>query len=195
GDMDFFTLDYIHYQKEGLDFYLMVNTTGDWISREVSFRQQDKTPEVWDPVSGRSAAVLVYRNEGEQITLPLTLAPYESKFVVFKPGTSNGHYTQIKGSDLHPPLIRFTENGLEFWEEGEFELDGGNQLNQVSNTKKARTLEGAWEVFFPEGWGAPERAVFPELKSWTESPVEGIRYFSGIARYEKQFIHQEYPKG
>src|SRR5690554_6337766 len=101
GDMDFFTLDYIHYQKEGLDFYLMVNTTGDWISREVSFRQQGKTPEVWDPVSGKRAAVFVYRNEGEQVTLPLTLAPFESKFVVFKPGTGNGHYTQIKGSGLH----------------------------------------------------------------------------------------------
>src|SRR5690606_27676710 len=33
------------------------------------------------------------------------------------------------------------------------------------------------------------KALFPELKSWTESPVEGFRYFSGTARYEKQFVH------
>lgn len=104
-----------------------------------------------------------------------------------------GHYNGIRGSGLHPPLIRYTENGLEIWEEGDFELSDGNQLSNIRNIKKVRTLEGAWEVFFPEGWGAPEEAIFPELKSWTESPVEGIKFFSGTARYEKHFVHQKYP--
>src|SRR5690606_16208558 len=49
---EFFTLDYIHYAKEDIDFYFVRNTTGEWLSRDVRFRQQNKVPEVWDPVSG-----------------------------------------------------------------------------------------------------------------------------------------------
>ena len=194
-DMDFFTLDYIHYQKEGIDFYFIVNTTGEWLSREVKFRQKIKTPELWDPVTGKASKIPVYRDGEEHIALPLTLAPYESTFVVFKPGQDKGHYDGIMGDGLHPPFIRYVDQGLEIWEEGEFELTTGNQPTKIRSTKSVRTLEGAWEVFFPVGWGAPEKAIFPELKFWTESPVEGIKYFSGIARYEKHFVHQEYLVG
>ena len=194
-EMDFFALDFIHYQKDGLDFYFMVNTTSEWLSKEVSFRQQDKRPELWDPVTGMAAEIPVYRVGENHITLPLTLAPYESMFVVFKPGQEKGHYEGIKGIGLHPPLIRYVDDGLEIWEEGEFELEDGIQSANVRNIKKVRTLEGAWEVFFPEGWGAPEKAIFPQLQSWTESSIAGIKYFSGTGRYEKQFVHQEYPAG
>lgn len=49
------------------------------------------------------------------------------------------------------------------------------------------TLEGPWQVEFPEGWGAPRSATFDRLGSWTESDHEGIRLFSGIATYRKAF--------
>jgi hypothetical protein len=47
------------------------------------------------------------------------------------------------------------------------------------------TLEGPWQVEFPEGWGAPRETSFDKLRSWTESENEGIRFFSGIATYRK----------
>jgi len=48
-------------------------------------------------------------------------------------------------------------------------------------------IRGPWKVKFQEGRGAPSEAVFPELISYTESPVEGIKYFSGTATYETTF--------
>jgi beta-galactosidase/beta-glucuronidase len=48
-------------------------------------------------------------------------------------------------------------------------------------------LTGTWNVNFPSGWGAPEKAVFPELISWTSSKEDGIKYFSGIVTYTKKF--------
>ncbi len=49
------------------------------------------------------------------------------------------------------------------------------------------TVEGPWELSFQQGRGAPESAVFDELKSWTESADFGIRYFSGVAEYTTSF--------
>ena len=42
-------------------------------------------------------------------------------------------------------------------------------------------IDGPWQVEFPEGSGAPPRAVLRALKSWTETDDPGIRHFSGIA--------------
>ncbi|MDR2383886.1 MAG: hypothetical protein LBD76_08420, partial [Prevotellaceae bacterium] len=48
-------------------------------------------------------------------------------------------------------------------------------------------LNGSWKVNFPEGWGAPQEAVFDELKSWTDFEDAGVKYFSGTATYSKTF--------
>ncbi|NHE57840.1 glycosyl hydrolase [Cyclobacterium plantarum] len=193
ADKSFYTLDYTHYQKGEMDFYFIVNTTGDWLSRNVHFRQQDKVPEIWDPVSGQIVPVAVYEQKETQISLPLTLAPYESKFVVFGPGKAEAHYSQIAGAGLHPPKITYSADGIEIWEEGIFVLSEEAGSQEIHSSIHESNIDGAWEVFFPEGWGAPEKAVFPELTSWTSSDVEGIKYFSGTARYEKQFVHALHP--
>jgi hypothetical protein len=57
----------------------------------------------------------------------------------------------------------------------------------AAQTPAPLTLEGPWQVAFPEGWGAPRTATFHQLQSWTESDDEGIRFFSGIATYRKSF--------
>jgi len=49
------------------------------------------------------------------------------------------------------------------------------------------TLNGDWHIAFPDGWGAPKKALFDRLHSWTDSDIEGIRYFSGTATYDKTF--------
>ncbi len=49
------------------------------------------------------------------------------------------------------------------------------------------TLKGPWKIDFQTGWGAPPTATFDSLMSWTESPVDGIKYFSGTATYTKTF--------
>jgi hypothetical protein len=49
------------------------------------------------------------------------------------------------------------------------------------------TLKGPWAVHFQEHRGAPERAVFTELESWTVNSDVGIKYFSGTASYDNTF--------
>ncbi len=50
---------------------------------------------------------------------------------------------------------------------------------------KEEKVSGPWKVNFPEGWGAPVEVSFAQLISWTDSDVDGIKYFSGTAAYNK----------
>ena len=56
----------------------------------------------------------------------------------------------------------------------------------VNDLPTPETVNGPWTVSFPENRGAPEGdIVFDQLVSWTEYAEEGIKYFSGTARYQK----------
>jgi hypothetical protein len=59
--------------------------------------------------------------------------------------------------------------------------------NTSRDSEIITTIDDNWYVTFPEGWGAPEKVRFDKLISWTESDVEGIRYFSGTATYHNTF--------
>jgi hypothetical protein len=63
----------------------------------------------------------------------------------------------------------------------------GNSKTIKGKKPLVQNLLGSWEVQFPAGWGAPEKAVFPELIAWNEHNDSGIRYFSGTATYVKNF--------
>lgn len=47
------------------------------------------------------------------------------------------------------------------------------------------TLDRAWSLHFPSGWGAPATVALPTLTSWTAHSDPGIRYFSGVGSYTR----------
>ncbi len=61
---------------------------------------------------------------------------------------------------------------------------GSRTLPKKVETQVA-AVEGPWEVVFQSGRGAPARAVFDQLASWSENSDAGIRYFSGTGAYTK----------
>lgn len=186
-DKETFLLDFIHYQKADIDFYFIRNTTDQWVSRECGFRQQSKVPEIWNPLTGEIVPVPVYNQKGEHIKIPVTLAPYESYFVVFKKGSATASYTNVSASGQNPPLMKFLPDGILFLNEGTYELKSKSETKRVENKQKTQVLEGEWKVTFSKGWGAPDSAVFPGLSSWTDNKNEGIKYYSGIGTYHKTF--------
>ncbi len=49
-------------------------------------------------------------------------------------------------------------------------------------------VPGPWRVAFDPKWGGPAQPVtFDTLTDWTQSQDNGIKYFSGMAVYEKKF--------
>ncbi len=186
-DKESFLLDFIHYKKDNLDFYFIRNTSDEWVSRECGFRQQYKVPEIWDPVSGDIIPVTIYKQDNEYLSMPVTLAPFASQLIVFRRAKQEVHYTTINADSKHPPLLEFTKEGILLLINGKVELENHDQSISINNNIQTKTLEGSWELFFPENWGAPEKIVFSELTSWTNSGIEGVKYFSGTTSYKKTF--------
>ncbi len=180
-------LDFVHYQDQGLDFYMVSNTTNTWVSRAITFRQQNKPPELWDPVTGQVIPVGIYRPTDQGIQLPLSLPPYGAYLVVFRSGPAAFHYEAVTASGSHPPQLQYLSNGFYFTENGTFELTGNGPSTHVKNNPKTQSIEGTWTLTFPSNWGAPDSVEFPALISWAASHDEGIRYFSGTATYHKTF--------
>ena len=186
-------LDYIHYQKGDLDFYLVRNTRNQTVSRLCSFRQNGKSPEIWHPVTGEIIPVSVYNQTGRHIDIPLTFAPYSSYFVVFGESRT-GHFTAISSS-VHPPQIEYVQDGILFHENGKYTLNHGSKATSIDNIVNTLALTGEWTVRFDKNWGGPEQVQFPELISWSDSPDEGIKYYSGTATYAKTFTFDKPAEG
>ncbi len=180
-------LDFIHYHKNEVDIYFVSNQKDEWISKNISFRQQNKVPEIWDPVSGKIIPATLFNPKNGYINLPLTLPPFGSLLVVFQKSSTPPQFTSISMEGEEPPLFEFTADGINFLQDGLFELAATNKSLSVNSKSQAFTIDGAWDVSFPKGWGAPEKTSFPKLISWTDSEKEGIKYFSGTASYEKTF--------
>jgi hypothetical protein len=64
---------------------------------------------------------------------------------------------------------------------------GGQSEVDLPSVPPPLEIGGPWDVTFAPGLGAPERATFAELRSWSAHENAGIRYFSGAATYRKTF--------
>jgi hypothetical protein len=126
------------------------------------------------------------QDEGN-IVVPLTLAPYGSQLIVFREAEPHPHYTQIITEGEHPPILEFTKEGIQLWENGSFILEDESQSTVINNFIGTQILDGPWELHFPADWGAPEKIVISELSSWTNSALGGVKYFSGTATYRLTF--------
>ncbi len=62
--------------------------------------------------------------------------------------------------------------------------------------KEIKVIDGAWKVTFDTAWGGPAKPVaFSSLQDWTNSPIAGVKYFSGTAVYRKSFKVAVLPAG
>jgi hypothetical protein len=48
-------------------------------------------------------------------------------------------------------------------------------------------LDGPWDLSFDPNLGGPQHVTFPGLEDWSQRSEPGIKYYSGIATYQKKF--------
>jgi len=158
-------LDFIHRKTADTEFYFIRNKAMTPQTLACRFRVAAEatgmTPEFWWPDSGRRSACRDWKSVGkDQTELSVALGPLGSVFVVFR---------KANPADREQ-LDRIARDTF-----------------VAASTPAPLTIDGPWQVEFPEGWGAPRLTTFEKLQSWTESDNEGIRFFSGIATYRKTF--------
>ena len=186
-------LDYIHRRSPEADVYFIRNKGLRWESVNAYFRVSDKAPELWFPDTGRIVEQLVYEQTAQGVRVPLQLGPAGSLCVVFRKSNGRPHLISVD-SGLTVREVAGREAHVTAFRNGLYQLktcDGRAAEFGLDEIPPEVRLTGPWRVCFPVGWGAPDSVSFAKLMSWTEHENPGIRYFSGIARYEKEF---EVPK-
>jgi len=63
----------------------------------------------------------------------------------------------------------------------------GSAQRNYPDFETLEEITGEWTVSFDHEWGGPGSVTFPELLDWTQHSDEGIKYYSGIAVYNKTF--------
>ena len=91
-------LQYYHRRLSGRDLYFF-NNEGPALATTVRLRGVRGVPELWDPSDGTIRQAPVYTSRGEELSVWLRLARYESVFVVVNPEVSSQPHLMDSNAD------------------------------------------------------------------------------------------------
>ncbi|MDR1224925.1 MAG: hypothetical protein LBL07_18910 [Tannerella sp.] len=195
-----------HRRSAEADIYFIANPEEKFIQAQVELRATGQ-PELWYPKTGETAKAPAYHTENGVTRLLLPLPSTESVFVVFPRRTGAQAADPVVAisrngtavADLRVPFakpeagtpdganevsrcLQVDAGGLQFLTEGSYELlrASGKKSEKKITLNSPFELSGAWSVRFPG-----KETTFDRLISWSDSPDESIRYFSGTAVYRK----------
>lgn len=156
-------IDYIHRQTETEDIYFVSNSSESIKHFTAVFRVEgNRVPEIWDPETGLIQRELEYSKVDNGISIDFIMDPLAARFVVFKKRSSGEN-----DPDLN------------------YDLQFG--FHRAEKSSPTIDISTAWQVGFDPAMGGPEQYYMEELVSWTNTDVEGIRYYSGKATYTREF--------
>ncbi|MDI1248306.1 MAG: glycosyl hydrolase [Lacunisphaera sp.] len=184
GDTAGGDVKFIHRTVAGAEIYFVFNYSEQARTLQLEFRQPGRRPELWDPATGVRGTAPVYQRTPAGISLPLTLEPWGSTFVIFRePLPARWISTVGEGiEEIRPGALLTLKKTLEFTD-----AEGARRRVDFPALPKTVAIGGPWDVEFTDGRGAPPRATFPQLQSWPERVEAGIRYYSGTAVYRNSF--------
>jgi hypothetical protein len=198
-DSDQSVVYWIHRRTKDADIYFVANGRDVEETVDLTFRVSGKRPELWYPQTGRIKTVFPWSTTKDgRTTFKLHLQPAESVFVVFRsPALAEEQIAELKhnGEPVGASASTFIENSPEGWaliteRPGDYQVTWGDEKKRVAKVAPIPddvSVEGPWELEFQPDRGAPPKATFDRLVSWSERPEEGIRHFSGTAAYKKEF--------
>lgn len=186
-------LDYIHRRDENADIYFVRNPRSEPTTANAEFRVGDRIPEFWFPETGQKRACHVYQQRGAVTSVPLSLSPQGSLFVVFRDGESSMHATE---ADADIEILGSIQGQLQALCKvpGTFNVklsNGDERSIVIDELPEPLVLDQPWTLEFLSGRGAPDSMAISELRSWTSFDEPGIRYYSGIGRYRTSFAVPE----
>ncbi len=164
---------WVHRHTPDAEIYFVANQADQPVHVNARFRVSGKDVQVWRPMDGDETKGVAYT----------TAADLPDRSGNKQPGIEPALYTKPQGE--------FTEVPLDLAErESVFVVfrnpaPGPERTAAAVKETKLTTLTGPWTLTFPPKWGAPPSVQMANLTSWTDSSVDGVKYFSGTATYSK----------
>jgi hypothetical protein len=162
-----------------------------------------RVPSFWHAENGSVTACHLYETGDGFVRIPLDLAPASSVFVVFKKDTRADHLVEIVSRpamitsaiellamDSNKVKARVQTPGTYLFKTAQ----GRTGKIVVDQVPADQVITGPWKLNFPKERGAPATVTMKTLTDWTKSADLGVRYFSGTATYQKQFVLPEVSK-
>ncbi|HVT84257.1 MAG TPA: glycosyl hydrolase [Chitinophagaceae bacterium] len=160
-------IDYLHRRTQSREIYFVSNSKPEKEKVTCVFRvDQNMVPELWDAETGLIQRKLLYSKVKNGISIDFILDPLASRFVVF----------EKKSIGKNDPDLAYD---LQF---------GFDQKNNVPVIHEPINISNNWTVKFDTAMGGPESFHLDSLVSWTSIANDGIKYYSGEAKYEKDFV-------
>lgn len=191
-------LVFIHRRTETMDIYFVTNIQDTMFKGTVGFRVIQGQPYCWNPHTGERRALLDYTRDETHTRLNISMAPFESRIIVFEKTDHTEELPRILQSDFADILqtsnnefsALATHNGPHAF----LFFDGAgvqNGMAMVNDLPAVYEIGGPWAVQFQKDGRYAEQSHWPVLQSWTNVPE--LRHFSGRARYVTSFeLAQEY---
>lgn len=195
---------YIHKKTPSEDLYFVFNQTEEPLHTDLFFRIEGRSPEVWQAETGEMKNQPIFVQEDGRIRMPMTFAPGESFFIVFRADEARPHVTEVRknGEILFPntepgqeplPLAEYRQDGLTFRSASEgtysFLLSNGERLEKA--LQKPQVIDvaqgGAAVSFEPIYAESIDPVELKTLASITESEDLAIKYFAGFLDYTITF--------
>ncbi len=157
-------IDYIHRTTQEAEIYFLANRNDHFEKIKTAFRVSDRKPELWNSVTGEKKILPEFEIEKARIFIPLEFEPFGSMFIIFPKMASKN-------------LVKKSKN--------------------FDRLKTVFELTGPWSVRFNTEWLYPNDCLtqqqsdglfeFDNLEDWSKSPEPAISYYSGTAKYKKNF--------
>jgi len=191
---------WIHREIDGVDVYFLSNQENASVNASIGFRVKGKTPETWDPLTGKRWKTGAWSQHGDHIYTALNFAPHGSCFVVFEKNSDSSRYAKVTRNgetvlDCTPGWYRATQSnskevdmssrGAVVWRPGQYILtDAAGNEKKFEAKEKAVPVSGPWELAFEPGWDTPAKIELKKLIPLTKHPNQAVKYYSGTVAYQ-----------
>ncbi len=188
-------LTFLHRRLGADDIYFVTNLQPKEVRTSVTFRASGKTPEEWNPLTGRISPVFVYKAHAEGLEMPIRLEAFASTFYIFRSGEPSPHLSETNLEEVRE-LGHQTVRGIA-GKNGEIHVtvveNGQSRKGRATVTGLPEPLpvSGTWKMVLEgHSFQKLEKQV-SHLQSWTEDLV--TMHFSGTGSYMLDFhVPHEY---
>lgn len=185
-----------NHRKDGAnDYYFIVNIENKPAHFTARVRGSGKVPELWYPETGGIEEAVIWKAEKAATDVDIRLKNNESVFLVFRRPSKGVNPVSRITATVGDEMYRLSglpgkKPAVHSFASGKFTLEmasGRKQTLEIKEIPQPIEIGGRWKLSFQPGLGAPDSVTFDKLISWTESSNDGIKYYSGTAKYRNEF--------